>query len=52
MDEVRIVKSRTHMWPMIVALIVLALVIGFVLYAWIGPAQVRQVGWVDRKSVV
>ena len=43
MDEVRIVRHRTHIWPVLVALIVLALVIGYVFFAKGGPAS--QVGW-------
>ena len=43
MDEVRIVKHRTHIWPVILALVVLALVIGYVLFAMNGPSD--QVGW-------
>ena len=43
MDEVRIVRHRTHIWPVIIALIVLALVIGYVFFSRSGPAE--QVGW-------
>jgi hypothetical protein len=43
MDEVRIVRHRTHVWPVIIALIVLAIVIGYVFFAERGPAG--QVGW-------
>ena len=43
MDEVRIVRHRTHVWPVLIALIVLALVIGYVFFAKRGPAG--QVGW-------
>ena len=43
MDEVRIVRHRTHVWPVIIALIVLAIVIGYVFFAKSGPAS--QVGW-------
>jgi len=43
MDEVRIVRHRTHVWPVIIALIVLAIVIGYVFFANRGPAT--QVGW-------
>ena len=43
MDEVRIVRHRTHVWPVIIALVVLALVIGYVFFAKRGPAS--QVGW-------
>jgi hypothetical protein len=50
MDEVRIVKHRTHIWPVIIALIVLALVIGYVLFAMNGPSG--QVGWNDLKPVM
>ena len=43
MDEVRIVRHRTHVWPVVIALIILALVIGYVFFANSGPAD--QVGW-------
>jgi len=43
MDEVRIVRHRTHIWPVIIAIIVLALVIAYVFFAKDGPAS--QVGW-------
>jgi hypothetical protein len=32
MDEVRIVRKRTHVWPVVIAIVVLALVIAFVLF--------------------
>ena len=50
MDEVRIVKHRTHVWPVIIALIVLALVIGYVWFAMTGPAS--QVGWSELPRVI
>ena len=43
MYEVRIVKHRTHIWPVIIALVVLAIVIAYVFFAINGPAD--QVGW-------
>lgn len=43
MDEVRIVRHRTHIWPVIIAVILLAIVIGYVFFARNGPA--RPVGW-------
>ena len=43
MDEVRIVKHRTHIWPVIIALVVLAIVIAYVFFTINGPAN--QVGW-------
>lgn len=43
MDEVKIVRHRTHVWPVIIAIIVLALVIAYVFFAGSGPAN--QVGW-------
>ena len=48
MDEVRIVKHRTHIWPVIIALIVLAIVIGYVLFAMNGPS--KQVGWSEVEG--
>jgi len=50
MDEVRIVKHRTHIWPVIIALVILAIVIGYVLFAMNGPAN--QVGWNDLQFVI
>jgi integral membrane sensor domain MASE1 len=44
MDEVRIVRHRTHVWPVIIALVVLALVIAYVFFGRSGPAE--QVGWI------
>ena len=32
MDEVRIVRKRTHVWPVVIAVVLLALVIAFVLF--------------------
>ena len=43
MDEVRIVRHRTHIWPVVIAVIVLALVIAYVFFGRSGPAE--QVGW-------
>lgn len=48
MDEVRIVKHRTHIWPVVIALVILAIVIGYVLFAMNGPAG--QVGWNELRS--
>jgi hypothetical protein len=42
MDEVQIIKRRTHIWPIVIALIVLALVIAYALFWSGGPAA--QVG--------
>jgi hypothetical protein len=50
MDEVRIVKHRTHIWPVIIALVVLALVIAYVLFAMNGPAG--QTGWNDVREIL
>jgi hypothetical protein len=33
MDDVQIVRKRTHIWPIVIALIVLAIVIAFALFA-------------------
>jgi uncharacterized integral membrane protein len=43
MDEVRIVRKRTHVWPVVIALVILALVIAFVFFMNHGPAN--TVGW-------
>ena len=32
MDEVRIVRKRTHVWPVVIAVVVLALVIAYVFF--------------------
>jgi hypothetical protein len=47
MDEVRIVKHRTHIWPVIIALVVLAIVIAYVFFAMNGPAN--EVGWNELR---
>ena len=43
MDEVRIVRRRTHVWPVVIAVVILALVIAFVLF--INRAPTSDVGW-------
>jgi hypothetical protein len=43
MDEVRIVRKRTHVWPVVIALVVLALVIAFVLF--MNHTGAGNVGW-------
>ena len=50
MDEVKIVRHRTHIWPVIVAIILLAVVIGYVFFARRGPAK-QQLGWNDGGIV-
>ena len=47
MDEVRIVKHRTHMWPVIIALIVLALVIGL---RAVAMDRARRSGGMEQAS--
>jgi len=32
MDEVRIVRRRTYIWPIVIAVVVLALVLAYVLF--------------------
>ena len=44
MDEVRIVRRRTHVWPVVIAVVVLALVIAFVLLMNQG-ATTNDLGW-------
>jgi hypothetical protein len=44
MDEVRIVRRRTHVWPVVIAVVILALVIAFVLFMNNGGVS-RQQGW-------
>ncbi len=45
MDEVRIVRRRTHIWPVIIAVVILALVIAFVLFMNRGADATRDIGW-------
>lgn len=33
MDEVRVVRRRTHIWPIVIAIIVLAIVIAWAFFA-------------------
>jgi hypothetical protein len=44
MDEVRIVRRRTHVWPVVIAVVILALVIAFVLFMNNGGVSTQQ-GW-------
>ena len=44
MDEVQIVRKRTHIWPIVIALIVLALVIAYAIFA-VGGGTRSEVGW-------
>lgn len=44
MDEVRIVRRRTHVWPVVIAVVILALVIAFVLLMNSG-ATTNDLGW-------
>jgi multisubunit Na+/H+ antiporter MnhC subunit len=44
MDEVRIIRRRTYAWPVIIALIILALVIAFAFITMNGAAR-STVGW-------
>ena len=44
MDEVRIVRRRTHVWPVVIAVVILALVIVFVLLMNKGASS-NNVGW-------
>lgn len=44
MDEVRVVRRRTHVWPIVIAVVVLALVIAWAFFAANnGPRA--DVGW-------
>jgi hypothetical protein len=43
MDEVRIVRRRTYVWPAVIAVIVLALVIAFVLF--MNRTGANTIGW-------
>lgn len=43
MDEVRIVRKRTHVWPVVLAVIVAALVIAYMVFMNDGSS--RSLGW-------
>ena len=43
MDEVRIVRRRTRIWPIVVAVVILALVIAFVLFR--NQLPIGHTGW-------
>jgi hypothetical protein len=43
MDEVRIIRKRTHVWPVVIAAVILALVIAFVLLMNNGTSN--DIGW-------
>lgn len=43
MDEVRIVKRRTHIWPVVIAIVIVALVIAFVLFR--NQLPIGNTGW-------
>jgi hypothetical protein len=43
MDEVRIVRRRTHIWPIVIAIVIVALVIAFVLFR--NQLPVGNTGW-------
>ena len=45
MDEVRIVRKRTHVWPVVIAVVILAAVIAFVLFLNRGADATRDLGW-------
>jgi hypothetical protein len=42
MDEVRIVRKRTHVWPIVIAVVVLALVIAYVFFM---NQPTGEIGW-------
>jgi len=44
MDEVRIVRRRTHVWPVVIALIVLGLIIAYA-FTVMNDATRSNVGW-------
>jgi len=45
MDEVSIVRRRTHVWPVVIAVVILALVIAFVLLMNKGATGNNNLGW-------
>jgi hypothetical protein len=48
MDEVRIVRRRTHIWPVVIAIIILALVVIWALFSMNGA---RAVGWLPQPVI-
>lgn len=43
MDDVRIVRRRTHIWPIVLAVILVALVVAFVLFG--NQLPIGRTGW-------
>jgi len=43
MDEVRIVRRRTHIWPIVIAVVILAIVVAFVLF--VNSTGDNTLGW-------
>jgi len=43
MDEVRIVRRRTYIWPIVIAVVLLAIVLAYVLF--FNRTGVDTVGW-------
>ena len=44
MDEVRVVRRRTYIWPVVIAVIILAIVIAWAFFAMDRSALESQVG--------
>ena len=47
MDEVRIVRRRTHVWPIVIALVVLVLVIAYA-FSTMNSAGSLDIGWLGH----
>lgn len=49
MDEVRVVRRRTYVWPVIIALIILAIVIAWAFFG-LNVDTEPQLGWIARPA--
>ncbi len=49
MDEVRVVRKRTHVWPVAIAIIILAIVIAYAFFAMNGGAR-PELGWLPGAA--
>jgi hypothetical protein len=51
MDEVRIVRRHTHVWPVVIALVGLALVIAYAFFTMNSTASL-DIGWLGHLERV
>jgi hypothetical protein len=51
MDEVRVVRRRTYIWPVVIAIIILAIVIAWALFGMNVETE-PEFGWLLREAVV